>query len=60
MQLEAELAADMADDPKQSDNLQEIMENEFRTLPIETHHKRYDLDPSYTGTGSSRERTFTG
>lgn len=27
----AELAADMSDDPEQSDNLQEIMENEFRT-----------------------------
>jgi hypothetical protein len=26
-----ELAADMSDDPEQSDNLQEIMENEFRT-----------------------------
>ncbi|WP_167746937.1 hypothetical protein [Cohnella luojiensis] len=29
----AELAADMADDPEQSDNLQEIMEEEFRTNP---------------------------
>jgi len=29
----AELAADMADAPEQSDNLQEIMENEFRTPP---------------------------
>ncbi|WP_239617310.1 hypothetical protein [Cohnella mopanensis] len=26
----AELAAEMADAPEQSDNLQEIMENEFR------------------------------
>ncbi|WP_182301692.1 hypothetical protein [Cohnella cholangitidis] len=29
----AELAADMADAPEQSDNLQEIMENEFQTPP---------------------------
>lgn len=29
----AELAAEMADDPEQSDNLQEIMEEEFRTSP---------------------------
>lgn len=31
----AELALDMADDPEQSDNLQEIMENEFRKTSVE-------------------------
>lgn len=29
----AELAADMADDEEQSDNLQEIMKEEFRSPP---------------------------